>query len=42
MHEGPQVPNYGEAGKGLELKSGHDDRIGTHGVDRHTGYAGFA
>jgi len=22
MHEGPQVPNYGEAGKGLELKVG--------------------
>ncbi|MGB8252463.1 MAG: type I methionyl aminopeptidase [Anaerolineaceae bacterium] len=22
MHEGPQVPNYGEAGKGLELKIG--------------------
>ena len=22
MHEGPQVPNYGEAGQGLELKTG--------------------
>ncbi len=22
MHEGPQVPNYGEPGKGLELKVG--------------------
>jgi methionyl aminopeptidase len=22
MHEGPQVPNYGEAGKGLDLKNG--------------------